>query len=161
MVAVVKIILSGGETFLKWIKSPITNVFMNKVEESSLSGGGFKPRPTQMFQPRPRPTEMFRPRPRPTPKQTTARTTTEGIKPEIGKCGADPHFLKKKCDRLDLTPFKHAGGEFVFGDGDSLFISIFAGIFSFLGIVLNVLVIVAVVNYRPTRRHVSSKTRHN
>ena len=76
------------------------------------------------------------------------------MKPEIGKCGADPHFLKKKCDRLDQTPFKHAGGEFVFGDGDSLFISIFAGIFSFLGIILNVLVIVAVVNYRPTRRHV-------
>ena len=43
-----------------------------------------------------------------------------------------------------------------FSQGDSLFITIFASLFSVLGILLNLLVLVAVLNYRVTRRHVSS-----
>jgi hypothetical protein len=57
-------------------------------------------------------------------------------------------FDKKGCVNRDKL-------EFVFGDGASLFVTIFAAIFSVLGFVLNLLIIISVVNYRITRRHAS------
>merc|ERR1711874_362519 len=45
------------------------------------------------------------------------------------------------------------GTEFVFGDGDSVFAAIFAVLFSIAGICLNLLVIVALIHSRRTRRH--------
>jgi len=46
--------------------------------------------------------------------------------------------------------------DFVFGDGDSVFASLFAVLFAILGICLNLLVIVALMHYRRTRRHVTT-----
>eukprot|EP00092_Neocalanus_flemingeri_P009633 GFUD01010370.1.p1 GENE.GFUD01010370.1~~GFUD01010370.1.p1 ORF type:complete len:420 (-),score=66.22 GFUD01010370.1:529-1788(-) len=46
--------------------------------------------------------------------------------------------------------------DFVFENGDSVFAAIFAVLFAILGICLNVLVIVALMHYRRTRRHVTT-----
>jgi len=53
-------------------------------------------------------------------------------------------------------PSLHESSDFVFGDGDSVFASLFAVLFAILGICLNLLVIVALMHYRRTRRHVTT-----
>jgi len=65
-------------------------------------------------------------------------------------------FKARGCAPLNDTRFRKEILKFVFGDGDSLFITIFASIFSALGIILNMLVIVAVLNYPITRKHATT-----
>ena len=61
------------------------------------------------------------------------------------------HPKKSYCYFLSLMTKTHV---FLFSWGDSLFVTIFASLFSIIGILLNLLVFVSVLNYRVTRRHV-------
>ena len=61
-------------------------------------------------------------------------------------------FKKRGCAPLHDARSEKDILAFVFGPGDSLFITIFASIFAALGIILNFLVLVAVLNYPTTRR---------
>ena len=63
-------------------------------------------------------------------------------------------FQERGCVSISDTRFREEILKFVFDDGDSLFITIFASIFSAVGIILNMLVFVAVLNYPTTRRNV-------
>ena len=65
-------------------------------------------------------------------------------------------FKKRGCAPLHDARSEKEILAFVFGPGDSLFITIFASIFAALGIILNFLVLVAVLNYPTTRRIVGT-----
>ena len=65
-------------------------------------------------------------------------------------------FKKRGCAPLYDARSEKEILAFVFGPGDSLFITIFASIFAALGIILNFLVLVAVLNYPTTRRIVGT-----
>ena len=65
-------------------------------------------------------------------------------------------FKKRGCAPLHDVRSEKEILAFVFGPGDSLFITIFASIFAALGIILNFLVLVAVLNYPTTRRIVGT-----
>ena len=63
-------------------------------------------------------------------------------------------FKKRSCVTPDDKRHQDDILKFVFGDGDSVFITIFASIFAALGIILNMLVLVSVLNFPTTRRNV-------
>ena len=100
--------------------------------------------------------------------QKPKNTTPDSEELEVIECQGGQNeltgFQERGCVSLRDEKFiqaargsRHAREEilrFVFGDGDSLFITIFASIFSALGIILNMLVLVAVLNYPITRKHV-------
>jgi len=73
-------------------------------------------------------------------------TTTEDIlDPSLGNYSSAYNI---KCPSIS--------DDFVFGDGDSAFAAVFASVFAILGICLNLLVIVALLYCRRTRRHVTT-----
>ena len=138
VVAVVRRPVEGTSDFEKWITSPLTDIDRGAYETTAKTNKSFPG------------------------KESTTSTITKGTKlniqeranPDHGniQCGSDENAIKAMEEKgcLRGNPF-----DFVFGDGDCIFITIFASLFSVVGVNLNLLVFVAVINYRPTRRHVS------
>jgi len=162
----------GGhdDVFQRWIKSPTTT--WTPTNSQSRPGPNSRPDqgPTensvtarlisksgQPGTPSNSPTKTT-----PTASPTTQNTTTpDPEEVEVIKCESGQNeyigFVKKSCVSVhDSRDRDTEILKFVFGNGDSLFITISASIFSALGIILNMLVLVAVLNYPVTRQHATT-----
>ena len=157
---------------LRWIKSPTTSIQTTNSQS----------RPDQ--RPNSRPTSRPNSRPNPNQKPVTARLLSKLSQPDSSsktpttkkqsttpfqplmdleevekiECQSGQNeyvgFKERGCVSIDDTRFRAEILKFVFDNGDSIFITIFASIFSAVGIILNMLVLVAVLNYPVTRRNV-------
>jgi len=170
VVAVVEERIGNGDVFSRWIKSPTTSIQTTNSQS----------RPDQ--RPNSRPTS----RPNPNQKPVTARLLSKLSQPDSSsktpttkkqsttpfqplmdleevekiECQSGQNeyvgFKERGCVSIDDTRFRAEILKFVFDNGDSVFITIFASIFAAVGIILNMLVLVAVLNYPVTRRNATT-----
>ena len=145
VVALVEEPLAKGGPFIKWIKGREAHTVPTNRKTTTTQ---LLSNVTQIQKPTRKTLSTLKP-PIVTTSKRTLRTSPSTKKPfEEPECGSISTFEKKCAVNSSSTNLR------VFDEFDSNYITAFATIFSIMGVILNLLVLVSVINYRVTRKHV-------